>query len=807
MWRNYLTVTLRNIRKYKGFSLINIAGLATGIASCLLILLFVQSELSYDLFHDKAGRIYRVGFTFHVGTNQFDAALGPCPLAAAMVDEFPEVERAARIFARQSRGGDVFVRYGEKRYKENKFLWADPQLLDILTIPFIKGSPEEALARPNSVIMTADAAAKYFGKEEPIGKMLELGDRSLYMVSGVTETWPEHSHFHFDFLASFSSLPKSEDLDYYDTAVFTYILLREGASIEELDSKLPEFSGKCMAPIIEKIMAVPYREFLDAGNFIGFMTQPLRDIHLRSDWGNELEPQGSFNTVIIFSAIAVLILIVACINFINLTTARSTQRANEVGVRKVVGSSRGELIRQFLSESVILSLLAFLSALVFVEIALPIFNNLIGKNFSSGDVLNGPFLLILLIGALAVGITAGSYPAFLMASFRPVAVLKGKIAAGIKGRRFRDALVIFQFCASIVLLIGTAVIYTQLHYIRNKELGFDKEHVVVIQRAEKLGSQQLAFKNQLHQNPDILSATFTDSLPQILLEAKVFQKEGEGSQENNTLITITADYDLIETYGLEILAGRYFEKERSTDAAAVVLNETAIKALDIQDPLDKRLVLVGLKRKPMDIIGIINDFHMESLHAKIGPTAVILSGQRPGVLLSVRVRPGDLPGTLGFLEDTWREFTNNQPFEYVFFDDQFDLLYKAEVQAGKVITAFACLAVFVACLGLLGLASFTANQRTKEIGIRKVLGATTPGILVLLNKDFVKRVLAANLIAWPLAYYATNQWLQNFAYRIRVNFWMFLASAAVALFIALFTVSFQTIRAAQSDPVDSLRYE
>ncbi|UCE41452.1 MAG: ABC transporter permease [Candidatus Aminicenantes bacterium] len=807
MFRNYIIVALRNIRKYKGFSLINIAGLAIGIASCLMILVFVRSELSYDRFHDKAERIYRVGFTFHVGTNQFDAALGPCPLAAALVNDFPEVEKAARIFARQSRGGDVFVRYGEKRYKEDKFLWTDPELLNILTIPFIKGSPGEALAQPNSVVMTAETAVKYFGQEEPIGKMLELGDGSLYMVNGVTESWPGHSHFHFDFLASFSSLPKSEDLDYYDTAVFTYILLRENASIDELESKLPEFSGKCMAPIIEKIMAVPYEEFLDSGNFIGFMTQPLRDIHLRSKWGNELEPQGSFNTVIIFSAIAMLILIVACINFINLTTARSTQRANEVGVRKVVGSSRGQLVRQFLSESVFLSFLSFLLALIFVELALPVFNTLVGKEFSSNHILDWPFLLILLFGAIIIGIAAGSYPAFLMASFRPVFVLKGKIQSSMRGRRFRDALVVFQFCASVVLLVGTAVIFTQLHYIRNKELGFDKEHVVVIQRAEKLGSQQLAFKNQLYQNPAVLNATFTDSLPQILLEAKVFQKEGAGSQENNTLITITADYDLLETYGLEMISGRYFERERSTDTEAVVLNETAIKALDIQDPLEKRFVLVGLKRRPMDIIGIINDFHMESLHTKIGPTAVILFGTRPSVLLSVRVRPGDLPKTLGFLEDKWSEFTNNQPFEYVFFDDQFDMLYKAEIQAGKVITAFACLAVFIACLGLLGLASFTASQRTKEIGIRKVLGATTSGILVLLNKDFVKRVLVANLIAWPLAYYAMNKWLQNFAYRIRINIWMFLASSVIALLIAFFTVSYQTFRAARGNPVDSLRYE
>jgi putative ABC transport system permease protein len=807
MVRNYVTTALRNILKHKVFSLINIAGLAIGIASCLLILLFVHSELRYDRFHEKTERIYRVGFTFHVGTNQFDSALGPCPLAAAMTGEFPELESAARIFARQSRGGDVFVRYGEKRYKESKFFWTDPELLDILTIPLIKGNALDALSEPNSVIITADTAEKYFGTEEPVGKMLELGDGSLYMVNGVTGSWPDYSHFHFDFLASFSSLPKSRDLDFYDTAVFTYILLREGSSIEKLESKLPEFSGRCMAPVIEKIMAVPYEEFLESGNFIGFMTQPLRDIHLRSDWGDELVPQGSFNTVVIFSAIAILILIVACINFINLTTARSTQRANEVGVRKVVGASRGELIRQFLSESIFLSLLAFLVALLFVELTLPVFNELVGKDFSSGYVLNVIFLLVLLIGSLLIGTIAGSYPAFLMSSFKPVAVLKGKIRSSVKGRRFRDALVIFQFCASIVLLVGTSVIYSQLHYIRKKELGFDREHVVVIQRAEKLGSQQQAFKDQLKQNLDVLNVTFTDSLPQLLLEAKVFQKEGEGSQENNTLVTITADHDLVEVYGLKMIEGRYFDRKRPTDTTAVVLNEAAVKALNIQEPVGKRLVLVGLQRKPMDIIGVIKNFHMESLHTKIGPMAVILAGQRPGVLLSVRIRQGGLPQILGYLETQWSEFTANQPFEYVFFDDQFDKLYKLEIRSGEVITAFACLAVFIACLGLFGLASFTASQRTKEIGIRKVLGATFSGILILLNKDFMQRVLVANLIAWPLGYYAMNKWLQNFAYRIRINIWMFLASAAVALFIAFLTVSYQTIRAARSEPSDSLRYE
>ncbi len=807
MVRNYLIVALRNIRRHKGYSLINIVGLAVGIASCLLILLFVRSELSYDRFHEKADQIFRVGFKFHVGTNQFDAALGPCPLAGALSRDFPEVEKAARIFARQSRGGDVFVRYGDKRYKENRFLWADQALFDILSFRFIEGNSEEVLTKPGSVVLTSEAAEKYFGQEEPLGKMLELEDGSLYMVKGVTEAWPETSHFHFDFLASFSSLPKSKDLDFYDTAVFTYILIRKNASIEQLETKLPEFSGKYMAPVIEKIMAVSYKDFLDSGNFIGFMTQPLLGIHLHSDWQNELEPQGNFNTVIIFSAIALLILVVACINFINLTTARSSQRANEVGVRKVVGSTPRQLVRQFLSESIFLSFIAIMLAMILVELSLPVFDTLVGKEFSAAYLQDWTFPLVMILGALGIGIAAGSYPALLLASFRPVDVLKGKAISRSKGPKFRNVLVVFQFCASIFLLVGTTVIYNQLHYIRDKDLGFQKEHVIVIQRAEKLGKQQRAFKEELKRNPDVLSVTFTDSLPQMLLEAKVFQKEGEGSGENNTFITITADLDFLETYNLRVIEGRYFERERSSDSSAIVLNEAAVKALDLQNPLERRLILVGLKRKPMDIIGIINDFHMEPLHVEIGPTAVILSGEKPGVLLSVRVRPGNLPKILGYAQEQWKRFTNNQPFEYVFFDDLFNSIYKSEIQAEKVITAFACLAVFIACLGLLGLASYTSGQRTKEIGIRKVLGATISGIVLLLNKDFIKWVLIANFIAWPLAYYAVNSWLQNFAYRVRLNLWMFMGASVATLVIALLTVSYQSIMAALGNPVDSLRYE
>ncbi len=806
MFRSFFIVAWRNFRKNKGHAFINIAGLTIGIASCLLIALFVGSELKYDCFHDNAERIYRAGLKFHVGSNQFDAALGPCPLADALVRDFPEVKSAARVFARQSRGGDVFVRYEEKRYREERFLWADASIFEVLTIPLLKGDSSEALSNPNSVVLTTKAVKKYFAEEDPMGKMLALEDGSLYRVTGVTEGWSHSSHFYFDFLASFSSLPKSKDHDFYDTAVFTYFSLKENVSPESMQSKLPEFSGKYMAPVIEKIMAVSYEDFLKSGNYIGFMIQPLLDIHLRSDWGNELDPQGNITIVFIFSAIAVLILIVACVNFINLTTARSSQRAGEVGIRKVVGSSRGQLVRQFLTESVLLSLTAVVSALALVELVLPAFNRLIGADLNPGYFLNGYNMMLLLLGALGLGVAAGSYPAFLMASFKPVDVLKGR-GQLLLGRSFRGILVIFQFCASIILLVGTIVIYCQLHYIRTLDLGFEKEHVIVVQRAEKLGNQQEAFKNRMMRESDILQATYTDSLPQILLEAKVFQKEGEGSQQNNTLITITTDYEFKDTYGLEMLKGRFFDRERSTDKTAVVLNETAVRSLGIKNPLEERLVLVGLNRRPMEIIGIIKDFHMESLHVKIGPTAVILRGLRPGVLLSVRVKPDDLQETLRLLETRWNEFTNNQPFEYTFFDDQFNSLYRNEIRGGRVIAAFAGLAVFIACLGLLALASFTVGRRTKEIGVRKILGASVNGILILLNKDLAKQVVVANVLAWPIAYFAMNRWLQNFAYRIALNLWMFAGAAGMAFFMAVLTVSIQSYNAARVNPVDSLRYE
>jgi len=806
MFRNHLTVILRIIRKHRGYSFINITGLAIGIASCLLILLFIQSELNYDRFHEKADSIYRVPLRFNVGTNHFDCALAPSPLAEAMATDFPEVTASARMY-KQFRTGNVYVRYEELQFMEERFVWADPTVFDVFSIQLIEGDPDSVLKEQNSVIITPFAAKKYFKSAEPLGKMLILEDGTPYQVTGIAEPLPENSHFHFDFLASFATLEKSRDPDWYDTAVYTYILVQDNVPPGQIEAKFAEFSRTYYEPVVKKAMGISYEAFIASGNYIGFFLQPLRDIHLHSKLENEFEPPGSINTVAIFAAIAFVILIVACINFINLTTARSSQRAKEVGIRKVVGSTRHQLIRQFLTESILFTFIAVFLALIFVEMFLPVFNNLVGKKYSVFSYMSWPFLFGVLFGVVITGVAAGIYPAFLLVSFQPLDVIKGKLRSGVKGRQFRRVLVVFQFAASIVLFISTMVIFNQLRYARNKNLGFDKEHVIVIQGARKLGTEGEIFKEKLKQNSNILNATYTDSLPQMLLEVKVFQKPGAESNLNHTLVTLSADYDFMDTFRIDLRQGRRFSKTYSTDSSSIILNEAAVRALNLESPFEERLHLTEFGNKPYTVIGVMEDIHLESLHFDIRPMAVILIEDRPVMYLSVRIQPGKVEESIRFIEKLWAEFVPSQPLDYGFFDDQFGTLYATEIQAGKTFTAFAALAIIIAGLGLFGLASYVTTQRKKEIGIRKVLGASVHGIIFLLNREFFLKVLIANLIAWPVAYFAMNKWLQNFAYRGSIALWMFVLSAVLALAIALLTVSYQALKAAKADPIDSLRYE
>ncbi len=803
MFKNDIKMALRTIQRNKGYTLINMTGLAIGIASCLLILLFVQHELSYDKFHENADRIVSVGMSANLGTNSFTIADGPAPLAEALLNDIPEVVESTRLF----RTRQTYITYQEKQFKEENFMYADPNIFDVLTLPLISGDPETVLSQPEAVVITPEIAEKYFGTLDVLGKVLKGENDQSFKVAGIIRELPENSHVHFDFLASSLAYPPSKIPDWFNNGSFTYLLLDKNASFTQFQAKLPELSQKYIEPTIKEGFGMSFEKFLETGNYFGFHATPLLDIHLHSNVDNQLEPGGDYNTVVIFGAIAVIILLVACINFTNLATARASKRANEVGVRKVVGSHKRQLVQQFLTESLFLSVVAFGIALLIVRLTLAAFNKIIDKEITMAFLGTWYMLPLLILFALGIGILAGVYPAFMLAAFRPVAVLKGKMQSGVRQRRFRNGLVVFQFFATVALFISTIVIFSQLHYMRNKNLGFERKQILVIQNAQILGDKQQAFKTELKKNPNILGAAYAATGPFMSLSAQIYRREGQDIQTNYTLINIVVDHDYMDTYRFEMKEGRFFSRENATDKSAVILNESAVRALGLEDPVGQQLQYLNDGATSLTIIGTVKDFHLQSMNEAIRPMAMTLVGENPVRLLSIRTSPAQFDKTLSFIETQWKSFNPGQPVDYVFLDEQFDKGFRKEELSFKVFSAFAGLAIFIACLGLFGLASFMAEQKTKEIGVRKMLGATVSGIVVLLSKEYVKWLALANLLAWPLAYYAMSKWLQNFAFRINLTVWPFLIAGGTALVIALLTVSYQSIKAALAHPVSSLKYE
>lgn len=805
MLLNYIKIALRNLLKTKGFTFINIFGLTVGITCFILIALFIKHELSYDKFHKNSDNIYRVNLRYDIGINKFDGALGPVPLAEALADDFPEVLHSTRLYHTNYRGWIRYVKLDNKQYREEKFLYADSTVFDVFSIPLIQGDIESALSKPNSIILKENIAKKYFGEKNPINQIIETEDGELYKVTGITSGMPSNSHFDFDLLASFSTLTKSRDPEWYDTAVYSYVVLKDGFPWEKFDKKLPDFSHKYMEPVIQGVMGIPYKEFIDGGNFFGFFSEPLLDTHLHSEIQTIFNTEGDITTVTIFSSIGFALLLIACINYVNLSTSRSIQRANEVGIRKIVGSNNRQLISQFLVESISVAGISFIISIIVTALILPYFNSFVNREISISIFTDWYYVPISLVFTIILGISAGLYPAFILSNLKPLANLKGKSSGDVNKSKFRNGLVIFQFTATIVLLIGTLIIYSQLDFIKNKNLGYDKEQVVVINNAHKIGDKQKAFKDIVVQNNNIQSASYSDCLPQILLETKIFEKEGSLNNENHTLVTMMADWDIIDTYGLQLNEGRYFKDNFVSDSTSVVLNEAAMKALEINDPENERLFLNGRTKIPLNIIGTLKDFHLESLHAKIRPFAALLLGKRPGVFLSIRLNTGNIGETLESVEKLWNDFVPDQPFEYIFYDDKFAEIYNAEIQAGKIFSVFAIITILIACLGLIGLVSHSTSRRIKEISIRKIMGSGVANIILLLIKDFLKWIIFANFIAWPIAYYAMNNWLNDFAFRITFSPWYFILSTFVALIISILSVSYQSFKAAHSNPVDALR--
>jgi len=806
MIRNYIKIALRNILKYKGYSFINLFGLAIGIACCLLILLFVQDELSYDKHFNNADRIYRVVVRGVLGDNEFYGAVNCAPLAETLTSEFPEVEESVRF---RSYGFPV-LRYQDKVFSEERFYSADPTFFKVFNCTFILGNPENALREPLSLVITESMANKYFGNENPLGKLLNADRRRDYIVTGVIKDFPSNSHFHFDFIGSMSSYPQvRHDNRWVSNNFYTYIKLKEGVDYRDFEIKLQGLIRKYVVPQIEETFGTTFDNLLTQGNSYNYHLQPLTSIHLNSDLENEIEPNGNAAYVYIFSFIAIMILVIACINFMNLATARSSNRAKEIGIRKTLGSSRNQLVKQFLVETVLMSLISLSVAVIIVELTLKPFNYLIGKDISINYFGNFAFIPLIIIMAILVGILAGIYPAFYLSSFNPIRVFKKNASEKTSGSWLRNGLVILQFSISIILFIGTIIIYTQLNYIRDKKLGFDKEQVLVVQKTDDIGSQIDSFKDELRKIPGVISASNSNVLMGEQFNSGGWQVPGEKGNETRLLWGLNSDYDFARTYGIQIVKGRFYSRDWFTDNNSIVINETAAKTLGISsDPIGKELVRLDDEFTRFTVIGLMKDFHFESLQQSIKPAAITLNGPGQfGKYVSIRLSPGKLNQKISAVKHVWEKFAGNQAFEYFFFDEKFAQIYKSEEQTGTIAMVFSMLAIFIACLGLLGLASFSTEQRTKEIGIRKVLGATAGGIVVLLSKEFIKWVLIANLIAWPAAYFIMRRWLQDYAYRIDLSLSPFIISAILAVLIAAVTIGYQALKAAVANPVNSLKYE
>jgi putative ABC transport system permease protein len=807
MFRNYLKVAVRNFLRRPGFSLINVLGLAVGVACCLIILLFVRDEMSFDRHNERLDRIYRVGLSAFVNNNVLDAVYTPSPMAKGLIEEVPEVEAASRV----RRFSFPVFRHGEKVFSEERVYWVDNAFFDIFTVPFVAGDPRTALKDPLTIVLTRTMAHKYFGDEPAVGQVLKADGERDYIITGVVEDPPRNSHFHYDFLASIETYPDSRSPIWINNSYVTYFLLREGVAAEVVEDKLAGLIRKHVGPQIQAAIGITLDQFLGSGGRYDYFIQPVKDIHLRSHYDGEFEPNSDIAYVYIFSIVALGILAVAVVNFVNLATARSARRAREVGIRKTLGSHRGRLVRQFLVESVMTAFLAVLLALLLVQVLLPAFNRVTGKPLAM-PYAESPFVLPgLLALVLVVGVLAGAYPALFLASFDPAAVLKTETAGRSRKSRLRNVLVVFQFSVSVVLIIGTFVVRRQMDYVRTRDLGFNKDQIVVVEKVDDIGDRIQAFKQALLANPRILGAANTDDLIGDDFDGSVFKLAGATGEENHLFNSLRTDEDFAKVYEIEMASGRYFEAERPTDAQAVVINEKAARELGLVEAAGQQIVAPGPtpeQSQTLVLIGIVKDFHFQSLHTEIRPLVLGSYGEREfGRFLSVRVRPENIRETIAFMDRTWRGMAGNQAFEYQFFDDHFARLYRADERTGRVFLAFSILAAFVAGLGLFGLSAFVAEQRTKEIGIRKTLGASVGEVGLLLAGQFAKWVLVANLVAWPLGYFFMRRWLQKFAYRAALSPWLFLQASFVVLVFALLTVSYQTIKAATADPVKSLKYE
>jgi putative ABC transport system permease protein len=802
MFKNYFKTAFRNLKKKKVFSFINIFGLAIGLTCFMFIAVFVYNELSYDKYPADAKNIYRVILSV---TGNGDAAAYPMvdvAVGKGMKAAFPEIKASVRM----SSASD-FVKYNDKQFKEEHLAFADSNFLQMFSIPLISGNNKYALVQPNSIVISKAFAKKYFGDVEPVGKSLQIGTQNtLYKVSGVFDKVPDNSHFHFDAFISLSTMHFTHET-WSNVGFYTYLLLNKNTDPKKLQAKFPQLVAKYVVPEVQHDMGVSLAEAQKSVNTFVFSLQPLTDIHLYSHTKYELEPNGDVQYVYIFSALAIFILLLACINFTNLSTASAVKRAREVGIRKVMGSVKKQLIFQFLTESVLLTFLSMLCAYALIFLLLPSFNELAGKNISYSFFLSYQSIAIMFVLSFFVGILAGIYPAFFLSSFNTIKVLKGSSSKGAQKKSLQSSLIVFQFFVSIALIIATIIVYQQLHYMQNKKLGYDKEQVLILPDARILGKDQDAFKQQLLQDNRVVSATIARSFPgsKFMDGTEIYPRNENGNGTEIHANIYHVDYDYLKTLSIQILQGRYFSKDFPTDSAGVVINEAAVRQLGWSkiNPIGKTIVRSG--QHEFKVIGVVHDFNYASVKQEIAPLMMLLGGNYGGLI--VKIKTTDVKGFLDDLKKQWDEFNPAGPLEYNFLDENFAKLYAGEQRTQQIFSAFAILAIIIAGLGLFGLSAFIIEQRSKEIGIRKVLGASVQNVLLLVSKEFLLLVMIAFIISIPVTWWAMHVWLQDFAYRININVWVFAAAGIAAILIALITISFQAIKAAIANPVKSLRME
>ncbi len=802
MLRNYILVAIRNILKQKFYSFINILGLTIGVAATLFIMLYIFDELSYDRFHANIHQMYRVGLIGRLAGQEVHVAATPPPLAQGMVNEVPGVESAIRMWQWE----DIVIRYEDQVYTEDLIFHTDSNFFEFFSFKLIEGDPKTALLEPNSIVLTESMAEKFFGDGEKLGKILTFSnDNTAMKVTGVAQNPPHNTHFTFNYLVSFSSHDFSKSDQWLSNSLYTCFIVNENTDVADIERKLnEELIPKYVGPQIQQFLGISLDQFLEQDGAYGYFVDPVKELHLYTHADFDLGSPGDIAYIYIFAAIGLFILIIASINFMNLSTAKSAGRYREVGMRKTFGSLKRQLVSQFLIESIIYSFVAVILAILLIILLLPKFNMLAGKELELSSLLQPELITGTILLIMIVGILSGSYPAFYLTSFQITEVLKGKLARGTGSGKVRGGLVVLQFTISILLIISTILVYNQLEYTQNKNLGFIKERVIVISNVDRLDSNRKAFKDALMQESSIVAASYSNSMIPGVNNTTIFRKPG--LDEDHIIGAYFADHEHFEVLGFELEDGRNFSRDFVSDSTAILINRSVADEMGWEEPIGEKLISFnGPEPLELEVIGVLKDFNFESLKDEIRPILIRLGNF--GNVMSIRYTLDNPKDAVNLIESKWKEFAANEPFEFNFLDDNFDDLYRSEHRLGTLFSIFTVLAILIACLGLFGLAAFTAEQRTKEIGIRKTMGANGFIVARLMSVEFLKYILIAFLISIYPAYYFINKWLENFAYRIDISYWVFIISGVTALVIALLTVSYQAIKLARINPATTLRYE